>query len=470
MLGRFLQAKTYRMKIVPSPALQRGSRVYTHTGSCQETSQVCEEYCGRKGGKYNSQNALCECAGLSNVEDVCDDECKERQKSISVEGGNLVVTNEEGSIHSTFSLAALSGRSDVLFGNLTCSEAKCPALLYSVAQDGSTHGYFGVPDELLAVIDERLDSEVAKARAEILSPLTQLRPRLLQAAGQVPSLENPLLCILTGTSVLWILEPGTEPVYPVHVRDSLYNTDTGFDAGEFKKLKTEMESGAQLVLFGHTFTSPGVVVFATNLNLNRIIFIKVVDEEEQCGSIERELPHPATDEFIAALSLEFPESARFGSPDWPALFITFGIVLLIALCLLLLQYQLRTKYWTFAPPLQVDHGNDAKEESGTEAHEPEVANTFTDLDPRVFQAVYCKLLETMTMLREQLEHMGLQQDQLIELELDMAGPLRTSLFPILAEASEKKAWVEVEDAELSEKLVDMKSLMHLRKGAFEEAS
>lgn len=44
----------------------------------------------------------------------------------------------------------------------------------------------------------------------------------------------------------------------------------------------------------------------------------------------------------------------------------------------------------------------------------------------------------MNMLREQLENMGLQQDQLIELGLDMAGPLRTSLFPILAEASEKK--------------------------------
>lgn len=75
---------------------------------------------------------------------------------------------------------------------------------------------------------------------------------------------------------------------------------------------------------------------------------------------------------------------------------------------------------------------------GTAAHESEVANTFTDLDPRVFQAVYCKLLETMSMLKEQLQHMGLQQDQLIELELDVSGPLRSSLFPVLAEASEKK--------------------------------
>ncbi|CDJ49289.1 hypothetical protein, conserved [Eimeria brunetti] len=454
------------------------SRVYTHTGMCQETSQVCEDYCGKRGGKYKPENTLCECSGLPSIEDVCDEECRERQKSISVESGNLVVASQGGSIHSTFSLADLNGRSDVLFGSLTCSASRCPAVLYSVAPDGSTHGYFGVPDDLLAVISERLNSGESDTRAAISGSPRQLQAMLRETAAQVPSIEGPILCILAGSSVLWALEPGTEPVYPVHVRDSLYNTDMAFDSGEFRNLKTEMESGAPLLLFGHTFTNPGIVVFATSRNLNRIVFIKVVAEEAQCGSMEPGLPHPATNEFMEALSLEFPEGVRFGSPDWSTLFITFGILLLVALCLLLLQYQLRTHYWTFAPPLQVEHGNDAKDEpyvqfsrifGGTAAHESEATNTFTDLDPRVFQAVYCKLLETMSTLKEQLEHMGLQQDQLIELELDMAGPLRTSLFPILAEASEKKAWVEVEDAELSEKLLDMNSLMHLRKGAFEEA-
>ncbi|CDI84805.1 hypothetical protein, conserved [Eimeria praecox] len=462
-----------------------GSRVYTHTGSCQDTSQVCEDYCGPKGGKYKPESTLCECSGLSDADEICDEGCKERQKAISIENGNLVVTNQGASINATFSLATLGGRSDVLFGNLDCPAGSCPAVLYSVSPDGSTHGYFGVPDELLAVINDRLDLEAANVRAAVLDSSRQPQPMLLRAEAQVPSLESPVLCIMTGSSVLWILESGKEPVYPVHVRDSLYNTDTRFDAGEFNNLKTEMESGAPLVLFGHTFTSPGILVFATNRNSNRIVFIKVVDEEAHCGSMKAGLPYPATNEFIAALSLAFPENVRFGAPDWSTLFITFGIVLLIALCFLLLQYQLRTRYWTFAPPLQVEHDNDAKDEpqptrpnifqpsvlccKGKAAHEPEVTQTFTDLDPRVFQAVYCKLLETMSMLREQLEHMGMQQDQLIELELDMAGPLRTSLFPILAEASEKKAWVEVEDAELSEKLLDMKSLMHLRKGAFEEA-
>ena len=50
----------------------------------------------------------------------------------------------------------------------------------------------------------------------------------------MPSVESPLLCILAGSSILWKLEPGTDPVYPVHVHDSLYNTDMRFDAGEFK--------------------------------------------------------------------------------------------------------------------------------------------------------------------------------------------------------------------------------------------
>ena len=75
---------------------------------------------------------------------------------------------------------------------------------------------------------------------------------------------------------------------------------------------------------------------------------------------------------------------------------------------------------------------------GTPHEEPELTDTYTDLDPRVFQAVYFKLLETMGMLKEQLENMGMQQDKLIELEIDMAAPFKATLFPILAEASEKK--------------------------------
>ena len=125
-----------------------------------------------------------------------------------------------------------------------------------------------------------------------------------------------------------------------------------------------MESGAPLLLFGHTFTSPGIVVFATNRNLNRIVFIKVVNEDAHCGSMENGLPHPATSTSISAFPLEFPGSVRFGSPDWSTLFITFGIVLLIAICLLLMQYQLRVHYWIFAPPLQVEHDNDTKDTWG----------------------------------------------------------------------------------------------------------
>lgn len=92
-----------------------------------------------------------------------------------------------------------------------------------------------MPDELLKSINERINSKVASQRATVFTPLRQPQPTLLrEGAAQVPSVESPLLCILAGSSILWKLEPGTDPVYPVHVHDSLYNTDMGFDAGEFK--------------------------------------------------------------------------------------------------------------------------------------------------------------------------------------------------------------------------------------------
>lgn len=75
---------------------------------------------------------------------------------------------------------------------------------------------------------------------------------------------------------------------------------------------------------------------------------------------------------------------------------------------------------------------------GAPSEEPQPKKYFGDLDPRVFQAVYWKLLESMSMVKEQLEQIGVEQDKLIELEIDVEAPLKTSIFPLLAEASEKK--------------------------------
>lgn len=243
-------------------------------GVCDDQNNVCEGICGPTGGTYIPNISLCECFGLVTIGNVCDEECQEQQKRLSIEGGILLVKDYADTIHATFDLAGLSGRSDVLFGSPTCPADSCPAILCAVTQgafapvhmpfcasrfqrpcrgactpsplvqllceaDGSMRGYFGVPNELIEAMDERLKASTPgsrqnRLRTNRLTPPSQRRARFLQSTDQVPFIESPLLCILTGSTVLWQLEAGTEPVYPVYVDHSLLNTISNFDAGKFR--------------------------------------------------------------------------------------------------------------------------------------------------------------------------------------------------------------------------------------------
>lgn len=123
----------------------------------------------------------------------------------------------------------------------------------------------------------------------------------------------------------------------------------------------EMESGAPLLLFGYTFTAPGVAVFATNRNLNRLAIISIVDNKDQCGSIALNVPHPATKDFLDAVPFAFSYIATFGPPDWTTICITLVILLVLVASLVVLQWYVRSKYWTFAPPLQVEYDEGTRE-------------------------------------------------------------------------------------------------------------
>ncbi|KAL8453052.1 hypothetical protein Emag_002012 [Eimeria magna] len=290
---------------------------------------------------------------------------------------------------------------------------------------------------------------------------------------------------MVGSTVLWELKPGDKPLYPLYLADSLLNTDDNFDADKFRKLQTEMESGAPLLLLGHTFTNPGIAVFAVNTDVYSIAIINVVDDEKQCGSLSLNVPHPLTDDILEALPIAISDMSFFGTPSWTVPCIIFVFVMLFIAVVIVLQSLVRNRYWTFISPPRVEEDDEATEDlhvaqnfkaqqsilccKGALEEEPDLEDTLNDLDPRIFQAVYWKLLDSMTMVKDQLDHLGMHQDKLIELGIDIAPPLRASILPTLAEASEKKSRAEAEDMELSKRLTDLKNLMLLRKGALEEA-
>lgn len=80
------------------------------------------------------QIALCECSSLPSLDELCDKDCQQHQKRLSIQNGELVVKSEDGELEASFGLSALSGRSQAMFGNLSCQAESCTALLYSISE------------------------------------------------------------------------------------------------------------------------------------------------------------------------------------------------------------------------------------------------------------------------------------------------------------------------------------------------
>ncbi|KAL8433803.1 hypothetical protein ACSSS7_003599 [Eimeria intestinalis] len=282
--------------------------------------------------------------------------------------------------------------------------------------DERIHGYFGVPDDLLAAMDERLampGHEGLHYKREYANSLTSSYASESLLRNELVSVQSPVLCILVGSTVLWELEPGEKPLYPIYLSDSVINTIDNFDADSFRELQIEMESGAPLLLFGHTFTASGIAVFSVNTNVNSIAVVNVVDDEKHCGSMSLNTPHPLEGKILEALPIAISDLSFFGSPSWTAPCIIFGFVMLFIAAVIVLQSIVRNRYWTFAPPPRVEEDDEAIEElrlsqnskaqqsilccKGAIEEEPDLEDTLNDLDPRIFQAVYWKLLDSMAM-------------------------------------------------------------------------
>ncbi|KAL8270980.1 hypothetical protein Esti_005101 [Eimeria stiedai] len=369
------------------------------------------------------------------------------------------------------------------------SEADTALLRVRCEADEKIHGYFGVSGDLVAAMSERLVARTHEgphfANRESFNLLASSYTSESPYRDELASVQSPVLCIMVGSTVLWELKPGDKPLYPRYLADSVLNTIDNFDADSFRELQIEMESGAPLLLFGHTFTASGIVVFAVNTNVNSIAVIYVVDDGKQCGPISLNTPHPLTDKILEALPIAISDMSFLGTPSWTVPCTIFVFVMLFIAAIIVLQSLVRNRYWTFAPPPRVEEDDEATEElylsqntkaqqsilccKGALEEEPDLEDTLNDLDPRVFQAVYWKLLDSMAMVKDQLDHLQMHQDKLIELGIDIAPPLKASILPTLAEASEKKSRAEAEDTELSKRLIDFKNLMLLRKNALEEA-
>lgn len=316
----------------------------------------------------------------------------------------------------------------------------------------------------------------------------------------------------------------------------------------FRRLADEVEAGAVYMFFAYTFELPGTFVFASNEARDRLLFVRVVETKEACGERGSGAIFNSSEQVLKEIALETEPVYAVEGADWVAVIFLAVLGILLAGVSILLQRVARLYYWAFPASLKVDDvallrcGDSAaltpregpskscclcicnraspgfvvcrtqelppwKEAllccQKTPHEDAVVAEQSMELDPRIFQAIYFKILETQALVSSSVSVLEATEERLVEAQIDSSTPLKSLVMPLLAEASEKKVrrvspplpallrtkrepvvcrhavrllistclqeWQEFQDAETVSRLHELSELLLLRKGTLQEA-
>lgn len=156
------------------------------------------------------------------------------------------------------------------------------------------------------------------------------------------SISNPVVCISAGDSLLFDVDSSTGS-YPEYVSNSLLNTNTNFDYGDFLDLATSIAGGATVDYFIFQFTTSGVYVFQNSLDNNQQMVLGVMGSSQKC---------PDSSEYISPTSMKSllligaANSDVVYEPDWVFIIcLTLGIMVLIGF-MVGVYYYLRRSWLT----------------------------------------------------------------------------------------------------------------------------
>ncbi|CEM36103.1 unnamed protein product [Vitrella brassicaformis CCMP3155] len=455
----------------------------------------CDSEC-KLGGQFLDSVGLCSCRVLTFSEQLCDLDCRAGQMlgNIAFLLNNnlepiqsLVVINQTDNTFCNIPVEHLTGRTEVLLGVPTCSEearqlGNCNLRYESTTSDGVLEGNFGFPLVLLKVVMDRLyNATPADCFNGTVDPLNDpplleqynssvSRRRRLQATvsrdpAETPGVTNPVMCLEFGESMVWSLSADRNGniAYPVYVKDALLNTNPTFDFAPFKQLETDIKAGVSRAMFAYTFDAAGVYVFALSSDNKQRTIISVMGTDERCREDSR-LPQTITATALTSVGVSVKEDIQL-TPDWWLLLGTIAAITGTIFLVIAGLWWFRSSTWTEdVGPLgpeadyrrrlmrrnifdiirakKADVEYDQKDlrvnlfEAG--AGKKDFLSMDEDVDPRIFQAVYDKLLSHHSYVSQKFADQLEQQKEETEAILREALNIRDELLLKLSDALDKQ--------------------------------
>ncbi|CEM31004.1 unnamed protein product [Vitrella brassicaformis CCMP3155] len=465
----------------------------------------CRKECGPAGGDWVDSVGLCSCTVSETTDQICDTTCQSLQLTANVDYASslLVIANESAAVNCSIPLSYLTGRTEVLQSAPTCSEQAMQAgnctIRYQAA-NGQFEGNFGFPPSLFAEILDRLYSAtiddcfsgVLNTTAPLPVNITVSRRRRLQATpAPEPGVVNPVTCLQLGESMIWSLTPDASGriAYPVYEKDALLNTNPDFDYAAFRRLRTDIVAGVQRAMFSFTFDEPGVYVFSLSTDSSQRTVISVMESGQTCPT---PLPQTQTTSSLAAAGVKIDVEIEL-TPDWPLLFGVLSAIVALALLTIPCLWVFRVTAWTFehgplGPNSKYSTGVEGKmlrwvrryiggEQDGKDDGGPQSARALADIgldvgediDPRIFQAVYDKLMAYHAFVSGKFAEQFDLQKQETQRVLKEAGLIRDALLSKLADALDKQEDAEAEALRHRGRLEDLINDLYRKRDALVEA-
>ncbi|CAJ1065477.1 uncharacterized protein si:dkey-103g5.4 isoform X1 [Xyrichtys novacula] len=143
---------------------------------------------------------------------------------------------------------------------------------------------------------------------------------------------NPTTCLHLGDILLFTVDTRHYPQYDL---DNLYNTNSDFDWGAFRKLEEELTlSWTPPSFFSVVFTQPGVYVFTLSSHQHKHMYVRVMPAGGQC--YEPGPFFPTLPRYMTRMGISRRRNLLL-RPDWLVTGgLVFGAVVILCICVTLL--------------------------------------------------------------------------------------------------------------------------------------
>ncbi|XP_051895661.1 uncharacterized protein si:ch211-286b4.4 [Pristis pectinata] len=256
----------------------------------------CTPVCGESGGKLDVELGMCHCNKYISAEELCDRVCVVGTPNISASirtTGEFVLTIQNGMARhqKEWVVAEVFGPDEHI--------SYSPRVQFIQFEPAGIFGWIltgrNAVDQFLAEPKQPEMSENPQYQPKAPGYLQRTTSRELH--GGVHKIPNPIVCLKPNDLILFKLNIQERnrslSHYPVYQKDHLFNTNSEWDFGSFRKLDYFIrETNFNITRFAHAFMEPGKYVFHDNAEADRALIVSVSRFGAECDALSLQPSSP----------------------------------------------------------------------------------------------------------------------------------------------------------------------------------